>query len=166
VEGSRFALVDAGSRNGVYLRITRPEPVFPGDLFLVGHQLLRLDNVDESGEQPPGADGTRLFGTPLDPPWGRLTMMGRGDMVGDAYYLRAPSVVIGRESGDLLFPADRFLSRQHAKLQLQMEGGNMSVFLEDLGSANGSYLRLRGRATVGPNDTFRVGDQILRIKVG
>ncbi len=163
-EEGRFFLVDSRSRNGVYLRITRPEPVYPGDLFLVGHQLLRLENVDGAGEQPADSDGTRGFGTPVEPSWGCLSLVGRGSMVGDVYQLRKTEVILGRESGDILFPDDRFLSRQHARLVLQVSGQSMSVCLEDLGSANGTYLRLRGRASVGANDTFRVGDQILRIK--
>ena len=165
-EAGRFVLVDAGSRNGVYLRITRPEPVFPGDMFLIGQHLLRLENIETpERERPPGADGTLIFGTPLDPPWARLVVLGRGGLSGDIAYLRTRQVVLGREDGDLRFPSDRFMSRRHARIALATEGQSMSVMLEDLDSVNGTYLRLRGRANIGPNDTFRVGDQILRVTV-
>ena len=40
----------------------------------------------------------------------------------------------------------------------------MSVVLEDLDSANGTYLRLRGQAALEPGSMFRVGDQIFRVK--
>lgn len=162
----RYMLVDASSRNGVYLRITRAEPVYPGDMFLVGHHLLRLENIETpERERPPGSDGTRIFGTPLDPPWARLVVLGRGGLSGDIHYLRTAEVELGRELGDIHFPSDRYMSRRHVRISLHSDGTRMSVYLEDLGSANGTYLRLRGRAEVGPNDTFRVGDQILRIKV-
>ena len=41
----------------------------------------------------------------------------------------------------------------------------MAVFLEDLGSANGTYIRIRGSAEVRGRDTFRIGDQILRLRL-
>ncbi|MGB1278021.1 MAG: FHA domain-containing protein, partial [Nannocystaceae bacterium] len=71
-------VIDLESHNGVYLRITNSEPVYPGDVFLLGHQLLRLDNVPESGRERPPAHGVRSFGTPLHPAWGRLVLIGYG----------------------------------------------------------------------------------------
>lgn len=164
--GETFTLVDIGSTNGVYLRIRGSAPVYPGDLFMVGHQVLRLDNVVESvQEQPPGADGTRLFGTPLKPAWGKLVLIGRGGVPGNIYYLRGAKVVFGREQGDLLLPHDPFVSREHARLRLELHGSSMAVFLEDLGSANGTYIRIRGSVEVRGRDTFRIGDQILRLRL-
>jgi pSer/pThr/pTyr-binding forkhead associated (FHA) protein len=158
-------VVDLGSRNGVYVRIATAEPVYPGDLFLLGHQLLRLENlpprVDESATD---AEGVRGFGTPLEPAWGRISLVGVGDAVADSYCLRGAQVVFGRESGDVLFPNDAFLSRQHARIRMELRDGSMSVMLEDLRSANGTYLRMRGQAVLHPGDMFRVGDQILRVR--
>lgn len=164
--GDRFTLVDVGSRNGVYLRIGGMASVYPGDLFMVGHQLLRLESVAHTAhESPPDADGTHEFGTPLQPAWGRLVLVGRGGVAGDTYHLRASEVVFGRESGDVVFPTDPFVSREHARLRLEIESSSMAVYLEDLGSANGTYIRIRGSVEVRPEDTFRVGDQILRLRV-
>jgi pSer/pThr/pTyr-binding forkhead associated (FHA) protein len=159
-------VVDLGSRNGVFVRIATAEPVYPGDLFLLGHQLLRLENlpprVDENATD---ADGVRGFGTPLEPPWGRISLVGVGDAVADSYCLRGTQVVFGREAGDVLFPHDAFLSRQHARIRMELRSGNMSVMLEDLGSANGTYLRMRGQAVLHSGDMFRIGDQILRVRM-
>jgi pSer/pThr/pTyr-binding forkhead associated (FHA) protein len=167
IDGSdgRWELVDLDSRNGVYLRVAATEAVYPGDVFLVGQRLLRLENADgTSVEQGADSAGTRAFGTPLPPPWGKLKLLGRGEVTGDSYYLREPQIVIGREEGDLVFPMDPFLSRQHARISANLSGGSMQVRLEDLGSANGTFLRLRGRAQLLPGDTFRVGDQVLRLR--
>ncbi len=164
--GELFTLVDLGSSNGVYLRIRGNASVYPGDLFMVGHQVLRLENVtDPVAEQPPAPDGTRLFGTPLKPAWGKLSLIGRGGVTGDAYYLRGAKVIFGREQGDILFPRDPFVSREHAQLRLELHGAQMSVFLEDLGSANGTYIRIRGSSEIRSTDTFRAGDQILRLRL-
>jgi pSer/pThr/pTyr-binding forkhead associated (FHA) protein len=158
-------LLDLGSRNGVYVRILAPEQVFPGDLFLLGHQLLRLDNLPgDSEERPPDMYGVRGFGTPLQPAWGMLVSLGVGDVEADRHYLRGNQVVFGREGGDILFPSDGFLSRQHARLRMELRGPAMEVLLEDLGSANGTYLRMRKEAVLGPGDMFRVGDQIFRVR--
>ncbi len=161
-----MGIFDAGSTNGVYLRIRGGAPVYPGDSFMIGHQLLRLENIDtQVQERPPAIDGTRVFGTPLQPAWGCVRQVGRGGIVGDKYYLRGSQVVFGREGGDLLFPNDPFVSREHARLRLELHGQSMAVFLEDLESANGSYIRIRGSAEMGSMDTFRIGDQILRLRL-
>ena len=164
--GDRFTLADVGSRNGIYLRIAGTAAVYPGDLFMVGHQLLRLESVAHTTqESPPDADGTYEFGTPLQPAWGRLVLLGRGGVAGDTYHLRSSEVIFGRESGDVVFPSDPFVSREHARLRLEIEASSMAVYLEDLRSANGTYIRIRGNVEVRPGDTFRVGDQILRLRV-
>lgn len=165
-EGAAFRLVDLSSHNGVFLRIRGHAAVYPGDLFMVGHQVLRLENVTESvQEHAPAPDGTRYFGTPLKPAWGKLTLVGRGAVPGDVYFLRGAKVVFGREQGDILFPHDPFVSREHARLRLELHGHQMSVFVEDLGSANGTYVRVRGSTDIRPRDTFRIGDQILRLRL-
>lgn len=157
---------DLDSHNGVYLRITTPEAVYPGDVFLLGHQLLRLDNVPDNGrERPPGADGVRSFGTPLHPAWGRLVLIGYGGCEAETYFLRPQEVIFGRELGDIVFPTDAFISRRHARLGMELDGEDMSVMLEDLQSANGTYLRMRGYADLKHGDMFRVGDQIFRVRV-
>jgi pSer/pThr/pTyr-binding forkhead associated (FHA) protein len=161
-----MVLLDTGSTNGVYLRIRGHSPVYPGDLFMIGHQLLRLENLDgQVQETPAGHDGTRMFGTPLQPAWGRLSQIGRGGVSGDHFYLRGARVVLGREDGDLVFPNDPYVSRAHACLKLEITGQTMSVYLEDLKSANGTYVRIRGSARIGSMDTFRIGDQILRLRL-
>jgi pSer/pThr/pTyr-binding forkhead associated (FHA) protein len=163
--GDAFTLVDADSQNGVFLRIRGDAPVYPGDLFMIGHQVLRLENVPEAEPEQLGHDGTRMFGTPLKPAWGKLVLVGRGNVQGDEYGLRSAKAVFGREQGDILFPADPFVSREHARLRLELHGGAMAVFLEDLGSANGTYIRIRGSTQIRNRDTFRIGDQILRLSL-
>ena len=157
---------DLGTRNGIFVRISRPEPVFPGDLFLLGHHLLRLENIPPAGrEQDPGPDGVRGFGTPLPASWGRLVLLGPGGVEAETHYLRHPQVVFGRELGDIVFPADPFVSWQHAQLSVEVAGEAMGVTLTDLRSANGTYLRARGDVILDPGDMFRIGDQIFRVRM-
>lgn len=163
VRGDGLWLVDLGSVNGAFIRIQDSEPVFPGDSFLIGHQLLRLDNAPET---PPevGDEEVRIFGTPLDPAWARLTRIGYGGVEAERYLLRAAIVVFGREQGDIVFGDDAFISRQHAQLAVTVQGTTMTVTLSDLRSANGTYLRIRGEAPLAIGASFRVGDQIFRVR--
>jgi len=159
-------LSDLGTRNGIFVRISRPEPVFPGDLFLLGHHLLRLENIPAAGrELDPGPDGVRGFGTPLQAAWGRLVLLGPGGVEAETHYLRHPQVVFGRELGDIVFPADPFVSWQHAQLGVEVASEAMGVTLTDLRSANGTYLRARGDVILDPGDMFRIGDQIFRVRM-
>ncbi len=165
-QGDHFWLIDSGSQNGVFLRVRGTAPIYPGDSFMIGHQLLRVENLDgPTDEQPPDELGTRLFGTPLQPAWGKVVVLGRGGIRGDQFGLRGARIVFGRESGDVLFPHDPFLSREHARLRLELNGATMSVFIEDLNSANGTYIRIRGAAELHNRDTFRIGDQIIRLRL-
>lgn len=160
-----WTLLDLGSRNGIYRRMVSAEAVFPGDVFMVGRQVLRLESAD-AGHEPGGYDeqGTRVFGTPVAPAWARLVLVRTGGAEAASYGLRGDAVILGRESGDLVFPSDAFLSRQHARLRAERERDGMKVFLEDLDSANGTYLRLRGSLEISAGDTFRIGDEILRLR--
>lgn len=165
-QGDHFWLIDAGSTNGVFMRVRGTAPIYPGDSFMIGHQLMRVENVDgPTEEQPPDDLGTRAFGTPLQPAWGKLAVLGRGGIRGDQFGLRGARIVLGRESGDVIFPHDPFLSREHARLRLELNGATMSVFIEDLNSANGTYIRIRGACELHNRDTFRIGDQIIRLRL-
>ena len=67
--------------------------------------------------------------------------------------------VIGR-AGDVRFPTDAFLSPKHARLSAE----GQSVFIEDLYSLNGTYVKLRDEVRLTPGDTFLMGRQVLRFE--
>jgi pSer/pThr/pTyr-binding forkhead associated (FHA) protein len=159
-------LADLGSRNGVYLRLTEPAAVYPGDFFLLGNQLLRLDRLDTVWQEKPlDAHDVRGFGTPAKPPWAMLTRICVGEIEDDRYHLRGHEITIGREQGEIVFPSDGFLSRAHPRVRMEIRENSMTVVLEDLDSANGTYLRIRGAVNVPYGGMFRVGDQIFRLRM-
>lgn len=151
------------SRNGIFVRVRGRVNVFPGDAFLLGHHLLRLENAPPARVSlPPGeAEG---FGTPCGPAWGRLVLVTVGGIDSNAYDLRDRGVTIGREEGELILKDDRFLSRRHARLHLKVGHAGMGVSLEDLESANGTYLRVRNQTTLQEGGMFRIGDQLFRFE--
>ncbi len=159
--GDRLEVADMNSRNGIYTRIKEPVHVYPGDMFLMGHHLLRLSNLPtDAPSRGPGE--AEWFGTPASPAWGRLVLVGGRGVESNIYDLRDKSVIIGREDCHIAFPDDRFMSRRHAKVDLRTSSGAIGVFLEDLGSANGTYLRVRNQVTLAEGDMLRIGDQLLR----
>jgi pSer/pThr/pTyr-binding forkhead associated (FHA) protein len=103
-----------------------------------------------------------LFGTPVKPPWGRIRQLTAAGTSRDLYHLTRSETTLGREHGDIVFSDDEFLSRRHA--QLHFRGGRTT--LVDLGSSNGTYVRLRGPYPLSHGEMVRLGDELLRFELG
>lgn len=187
--GGKLTLRDLASTNGVFLRLApsrdtsprrsseSPEvavPLVDQDVILVGQQVLRFDILREGdgGLGPAQEHGTLLFGSPAAPRYARLCQRTVEGIARDVYYIRKLETVLGRESGDVVFTEDPFLSRRHAAIRLLgREGGGAAApdardarfALVDLGSSNGTFLRLRGDVELVPGDHFRVGQQLFRV---
>jgi pSer/pThr/pTyr-binding forkhead associated (FHA) protein len=77
--------------------------------------------------------------------------------------------VLGRESGDIVFTDDPFLSRRHAVIRFerdangQIPGVGPRFSLGDLGSSNGTFLQIREEVRLKDGDHFRIGQQLFRI---
>jgi pSer/pThr/pTyr-binding forkhead associated (FHA) protein len=175
--GKELFLRDLGSTNGIYLRIpaaassaSASTPTAPievtlhdQDLFLVGQQVLRFEVVRDAEEGFGAASqhGTLLFGTPASPRYARLSQRTVEGVTRDVFYIRKAETVLGRESGDIVFTDDPFLSRRHAALRYEAATNRFSVV--DLGSSNGSFLQIREEVRLKDGDHFRVGQQLFRV---
>jgi pSer/pThr/pTyr-binding forkhead associated (FHA) protein len=150
-------------RNGVYHRLRAAVDLSDGDQILVGKQVLRFETVPEleKGLQPAVQQGVVLFGTPVHDSWGRLRQITQAGITRDLYHLGRNDMLLGREQADIVFPDDEFISRRHAQLSFREGGGR----IEDLGSSNGTFLRLRGPHTLVSGDLIRVGDELLRFEI-
>jgi pSer/pThr/pTyr-binding forkhead associated (FHA) protein len=180
--GSCF-LRDLESTNGVFLRIPflrdesrgtdpraplDPEQELGGqELFLVGQQVLRFEVVKhaEEGLGVASENGTLLFGTPATPRFARISQRTVEGVIRDVFHVRKTETVIGRESGDIVFSDDPFVSRRHAVIRvLPAPGATGRRFtLADLGSSNGTFLKIREEVRLRHGDHFRVGQQLLRL---
>ena len=184
-------LRDLGSTNGVYLRLAASRdmsgrrssdsaeisvPLADQDLILVGQQVLRFDILKEGegGFGPAQEHGTLLFGSPAAPRYARLCQRTVEGIARDVYYVRKVETVLGRESGDVVFTEDPFLSRRHAAIRMLSRDGTPATgsrppageprfALVDLGSSNGTFLRIRSDVELAPGDHFRVGQQLFRV---
>jgi pSer/pThr/pTyr-binding forkhead associated (FHA) protein len=164
-----FALVDLGSTNGIYLRLDRESAretsLEDQDLFLVGQQVLKFDIVRdaEEGLAPAMQHGTLVFGTPTTPRYARLSQRTVEGVTRDVFHVQKAETVLGRESGDIVFTDDPFLSRRHASIKFDHEGRRF--VLADLGSSNGTFIQIRGQVTIKSGDQFRIGQQLFRVEL-
>jgi hypothetical protein len=155
-------------------------PLHDQDLILVGQQVLRFESdrspsQGEVGFGPATEHGTLLFGSPAAPRYARLSQRTVEGVTRDVYYVRKVETVLGRESGDVVFTEDPFLSRRHAAIRVLgresagarpspgAKPGEVDFALVDLGSSNGSFIRIRNEIDLVPGDHFRVGQQLFRV---
>jgi pSer/pThr/pTyr-binding forkhead associated (FHA) protein len=152
------------TRNGVYVRLRGSIDLQDGDHVLVGKQVLRFELLTdiERNLRPALEHGVVVFGTPVRPPWARIRQITPAAVTRDVYHLTRPEVVIGREIGDVVFSDDEFMSRRHVQIAFRNGRGH----LEDLGSSNGTFLRLRGPHGLSSGDLIRMGDELLRFEIG
>lgn len=151
-----LSVEDLGSLNGTFLRIHGPRRLGVGAELRVGRQLLRLE---PRGLAPPSTPGARPFGAADPGSRFRLSQLLEGGGLGEVFPLGEGDNPVGREAGCVTFPADRYVSARHARLDVKGE----VVTVEDLGSSNGTFVRLSGPARLAPGNQLLVGGQLLRV---
>ena len=158
-KGDRLYVGDARSLNGVYLKI-RPNTPWSlrfGDVFRIGQEILRLEKLDAP---QPSQDGVQRLGSPSDGYVARLGLVIGRDTTGNAFPVPKAGLHLGRERGDVLFPEDGYVSGLHCRLGV---GPDNTISLTDLGSSNGSFVRLREEHPVSSGDILLMGQQLFRI---
>ena len=91
---------------------------------------------------------------------GRLHLVMEGGQAGEVYEL-SDDTVIGRNTGDINFPHDGFMSGRHARIVRQ---GN-AFKLTDEGSRNGTFIKIKGEVELKSGDMVLVGKQLFRFEV-
>jgi pSer/pThr/pTyr-binding forkhead associated (FHA) protein len=163
--GERWFVTDLASVNGVFVRLRAPHTLAHGDLILIGLEVLRFEAVSdaEKGLMPAAERGVRLFGSPAAPRHARLCQRTVEGVARDVFYVSRDELTIGRESGDVVFTSDPFMSRRHAAIVRDAQRGGFT--LKDLGSSNGTYVAIRGEVELNPGDHVRIGQHLFRLDV-
>jgi pSer/pThr/pTyr-binding forkhead associated (FHA) protein len=78
----------------------------------------------------------------------------------NVFFVGGDETILGREVGDIVFTGDPFMSRRHAALN--RNPAKDSFTLTDLGSSNGTFLRVRGKVELKAGDQLRIGQQLFR----
>ena len=141
-----------------------PIDLVDGMTLLVGREVLRYERVDpeETKVHPLIRHGVALFGSPPREPWGRFVQIVPSGGWRDVRHLAGEEIVLGREEGDIVFRDDAFMSRRHAAVTWDGKKAQIT----DLGSSNGTFVRITGPTPIKHGDHVRMGDQLLRIELG
>jgi len=154
-EGPQLVVQDSGSANGVFLWLKQRE-LHTGDELRIGRQRLRIEWMPE---EPETIADEPLWGSPNPGYIARAVQLLEGGGEGDIFPLKSGDNVVGRGTGDVSFPQDGYVSSKHAMITV----GDGTLSVKDLGSANGTFVRIAGSAKVASGDLLLVGEQILRV---
>ena len=151
---------DEGSLNGVFVRISGTARIEPGTAVLVGEQVLTVRPAPQP-EDLPDTEGTYYSASMLRPASLEIIQQLKGGASGWVYRLNVSTVTIGRENNDINFAEDPFISGRHA--QIALAGAVLSV--TDLGSRNGTFVRITGERKLEHGDYVFLGQQLLRVEI-
>lgn len=149
---------DEQSLNGVYVRIARDVPVKlgSGDIFRIGQEIIRYEAIAPADS----IDGVEAMGSPNPGLLGRLSLVIGRSTIGNAYTIASDGMHIGRERGDVIFPEDGYVSGLHCRLHHD----GSSIVLTDVGSSNGTFVRVRGERVVQSGELLLLGQQLFRLQ--
>jgi pSer/pThr/pTyr-binding forkhead associated (FHA) protein len=156
----KLVVRDEGSLNGVYIRVRGTVEIAPGDTFLAGEQLFRLDPTPRASDGA-DADGTFFYSSPKHPSPFRVNQILEGGMPGMTVCSRGETLVVGREDGDLNFPADLYMSEKHCTVE-EKEG---KYSLTDHDTRNGTYVRIKTEQLLDHGDYIFIGRKLLRVEL-
>ncbi|HEX3770684.1 MAG TPA: FHA domain-containing protein [Polyangiaceae bacterium] len=154
----RATVRDEASLNGVYKKLGRDMPVElrPNEVFRIGQEIIKFEPLVT---QPPAPDGVERLGAPSKGYVGRIALVIGREETGNAFPIPEGGVHLGRERGDILFPEDGYVSGLHCRLTWD----GQRLFLTDLGSSNGTFIRIQGDADIRSGDVLLMGQQLFRI---
>jgi hypothetical protein len=137
-------------------------------LYLFIWRIVRTASRDlrlpqESFILAPGAAGNPVPASRSGPHTGRLVVVKSPDIdEGTDFELNSAQLTIGRgRQNDVAIGTDEYASARHARFEPRQDG----VWVQDLGSTNGTYLngaRLDRPRRLTPGDVVRVGETDLR----
>jgi|SRR5688572_3340532 len=158
----RLCVEDLGGLNGTFVRLTAPAKLEHRDVLVVGRHIFRFELLQYEEQDDRTIEGdplTRVQGVQGKAPRARIVKRQEEGFRGLPYYFGTNRYVIGRTDGTHNFQRDDRMSRRHAALQFR-EG---DYWLEDLGSQNGTFLRIRGPRALDRGDVVMMGDQYFRL---
>lgn len=153
-KGDKLFVTDDGSLNGVYIKLERQASVAldDGSIFRIGQEILRYEDLPA----PKQVNGVELMGSPNPGYLGRVCAVIGPNAIGDAFAILPDGMHIGRERGDVTFPDDGYVSGLHCRVNKE---GNQ-IRLTDVGSSNGTFLRIGGEREVRSGELLLMGQQL------
>lgn len=154
-----LVVVDLDSHNGVYLRVTEAE-LTAQTTFLVGEQVLSA-RMATSPADVAELDGTYFSCSMPRPAQLEILQHLRGGITGAVFRMETAVATVGREGNNIDFPEDPFISGRHAEIRLE----GPSLLIRDLGSRNGTFVRISKEQVLRHGDYVFMGQQLLRVEI-
>ena len=161
VEDGQLFVEDLSEGKGVFVRLIATYTLQDGDAVLMGKQLLQFKEKSEAVAAA-AATGTTVLdmSNMIKEP---VALFFRLTAEGTDHNVRFPvveqEITWGRTKGTYVFPDDGFMSRSHAKVYQRGE----NYFLEDVGSRNGTFIKVRGKTPVPVGAMVLAGGQLLKV---
>jgi class 3 adenylate cyclase len=138
----------------IFIRLSGAHVLEDGDIFLAGTQLFRYEE-----KQFVGTATETISARLLSSDVASLHRIDSNGNVLARYSLTEDEVQFGRMRGAHLFPADGLMSRAHMKISRRGD----DFLVEDLGSRNGTFVRLNGWGSVSPGSELIISGQLLKV---
>jgi len=139
--GERYLIEDTGTGSGVWIRVPAGQGrvLVEGDTVWIGAQILVVTKSDEN--------------------WA-VSHYNSDGVYRAAHRIEDKGVLVGRATPIPLEPSDMGLSRRHA--QFRVEDGHLKVF--DLGSTNGTYVKITAPLALSNGDELRIASKRFRFE--
>ena len=151
-------VTDERSLNGVFrkLAVDQRYPLNPGQVFRIGQELIRFEALVAKG---PNDEGIEAMGAPLEGYVGRIAMVLSRTTTGTAFPVPETGLNLGRERGEVLFADDGYVSGLHCRISYD----DGQAYLADLGSSNGTFVRIHDSDTFTNGEVLLMGQQLFRV---
>ncbi len=161
--GSQLFVEDLSDGRGVYVRLISTYTLQDGDVIMMGKEVMKFREKADALAAAASTgttvlDMSEMLAEPVAQ-FVKLTPEGKDDDV--KFPLLESEITWGRNKGTYIFPEDGFMSRSHAKVYQRGD----SYFLEDMGSRNGTFIKVRGLAPVPQGAMVLAGGQLLKVTV-
>jgi pSer/pThr/pTyr-binding forkhead associated (FHA) protein len=162
----RWALVDLGSTNGTFVRVSHAL-LEDGTELILGRTRLRLENksLAQSAKLKPAAaeQTTRLWQPPPSNSDAPAIVEVTNDGTARRVLLNKPEIWLGKDAAhcQMVLPADPFVSARHARIRCDDEG---RWVIENNKSVNGVWLKV-DQIVFKDSCRFMLGEQVFLVQV-
>jgi adenylate cyclase len=160
IEGQVFVEDVSRSGDSVFVRLSAAYTLQDEDIIVMGNQVFRF-HENSAAMTVAATLGATLsdLSSVLDDSVAEFVHLDSAGNPGKQYPLRREAVDFGRNKGIYTFPDDKLMSRLHARVLQRGE----DFVIEDAGSRNGTFIRVRGRASVPVGSAVLVGSRLLKL---
>ncbi len=161
VEAGQLFVEDlSGGAESVFVMLTGGCTLQNEDIVLIGQQVLQFHELSGAMSAVTQVGATlRDITNALDVAVAEMIRLDENGEAAESYPIRSTEVRFGRTRGTYTFPQDKLMSRWHARVLQRGE----DFVLEDLGSRNGTFVRVRGKTPLLVGASLLAGSELLRV---